>query len=73
MKFGLVMDSEIRAHRYRPPCPCCSRKTWPVVGLDNRLVFYCFIHGYWMTDPVESDNGDTLPFFRWRTYDWRFL
>lgn len=71
MKFALIMEAEIRWHRFRPPCPRCKRRMWPTCGLDEVLVFYCFVHGYWMRDPVEDDQGQQTPFFRWRTYDWR--
>lgn len=70
--FDLRLDSEIRIHRFRPPCPRCRRRTWPASGLDNLLIFRCLIHGYWLPDPIENDQGDPLPIFRWRIYDWRF-
>lgn len=71
--FRIMMDLEIRYHKMRPPCPRCKRRTWMTRGLDDQPLFRCFIHGHWLPEPLENDQGERLPFFRWRLYDWRLL
>jgi hypothetical protein len=71
--FRARLECELRLHRLRPPCPLCSRKTLPLIGLDEQLIFRCWIHGDWTPDPIEDELGQPLPLFRWRSYDWRFL
>lgn len=66
------LDEEIRRMGLRPPCPGCQRRTMPLLGLDEQLIFRCWGCGDWTLDQREDAQGDPLPVFRWQIYDWRF-
>ena len=64
-------DTHVVLWKFRPPCPACGNRTWPDRGLEDQEIFWCPLHGYWVTEPVY-ENEEELPLVFWQPYQWRF-